>query len=220
MTPAARSFVFTVAAAAALGFSRLLESRTLKGGLLAIVASILGVITALGVEWLMFKLPLRFHRLRRLLDRRSALEGLWLIEVPEQRERPFALAQIEYDMSSGDYTYSGIAVDESYNIAATWQSHTVAIDMSKNQLLHLGEGTVVGDIVTSVRNLGLLHFQRDLSGSYARGYAFFVDFGTDPLKHFYTLERVTDAPPLSSQEDVRSFLRDSASAPRIEETSS
>jgi hypothetical protein len=113
---------------------------------------------------------------------------------------------IEYNTTADDYNYHGVAFDDSLKVQASWQSLRVVIDLEQNQVAHIGEGTIVGPASETVRNFGLLSFERDQRGVYARGYAFFVDFGSTPIKHFYTLERVTGPPDLSTHDDVRQFL--------------
>ncbi len=206
MSSAIRSFFFAVAAAAALALSRVLESPALKGLPLIVISAVLGVVTAAIVEWLVLKLPLRVKRLRALVDPRAALEGVWVIEVHDQPERSLALAVVEYNKASDDYNYHGVAFDQAYEVAATWHSLKVVIDIDNNQLAHIGEGTIVGTSSETVRNFGLLSFERDQRGAYTRGYAFFVDFGSSPLKRSYILERVMGSPILSTHDDVRQFL--------------
>ncbi|MEU8633232.1 hypothetical protein AB0C38_13750 [Amycolatopsis sp. NPDC048633] len=206
MSIAVRSFFFAIAAAAALGVSRLLQSPTLRDGPLVVISAVLGVLLAAVVERVVLRLPLRFKKLRRLVDRRAAFEGIWLIDVQDQPERPVALAVIEYNPINDDYNYHGVAFDPSYQVRATWQSSKTLIDLDHNQLAHIGEGTLVGDPAETVRNFGLLSFDRNHKGKYTRGYAFFVDFGSVPIKRFYTMERILDSPTLSSHDDVRQYL--------------
>ncbi len=208
MNAAVRSFFFAVAAAVALAISRLLEGAELQRGLLGVIAAVVGVASATVVEFLLLRFPLRFRLLRRLVDRRAAFEGTWLINVSGQPERPLALATIEYNASADDYNYHGVAFDESYQVQAAWHSIRMVIDLEQNQIAHIGEGTTVGPTSETVRNFGLLNFERDRDGRYTRGYAFFVDFGAEPIKRFYTLERVPGRPRVATHDDVRQLLKD------------
>jgi hypothetical protein len=206
VSTAARSFFFAIAAAAALALSYFLESPALSGGPLVVISAVLGVVVAAVVEWLTLRLPLRFGPLRRIIDGRAAFEGVWIIEVHDQPERSLALAVVEYNEASDNYNYHGVAFDDDYQVRATWHSQRVVIDVERNQLIHIGEGTIFGSPSETVRNFGLLSFERGQKGAYTRGYAFFVDFGSSPIKRSYTLERVAGSPVLSTHDEVRQFL--------------
>jgi hypothetical protein len=185
-----RSFFFAVAAAVATQTNEYLKNQHFGNSISLVISAIAGVILARGVEWLTLELPMNVRILRRIIDPKAQFEGNWLIHVEDDPEKPLCVATIEYNTNTSNYDYHGVAFDKQGNTKATWHSEELYINLDKSQVIHIGEGKLFGNVTEIVKNFGMLDFEKNVKGSFTRGYAFFVDFGTVPVKRYYFLDRI------------------------------
>ena len=107
-----RSILVAAAATMAVVINDHFTTQGIDGPVSLAISAIGAVLFAAATEWLSTELPLRWSWSRRLVDPRAKFEGHWLIHVPEQAERPLALASLQYNRHSGSYLYRGTAFDE------------------------------------------------------------------------------------------------------------
>lgn len=151
------------------------------------------VFVGLAAHWLVDG-AMRFRRYRRIFDPRSQYEGYWLATVGDLREREHAIGVLSYNPHSGNYVYSGRALDENFAVAATWGSSNVEIDLDQDRLRYLYHSNI-GLRSGSVEGFGYIYFDRTPEGDIDTARGFFVDVesGAGAHHHHYTMQRIPDS---------------------------
>ena len=166
------------------------------------------------VQFMILDLPMYCKPMRRCIDPRAKLEGLWFIQVDNLPERPYSLAKIEYIPGSKSFLYTGTAYDVRGIAMTKWKSKDLTFDLSVHEMRFLYEAWMLDESGDFVKAAGIATFDKNSRGTYVRADGYFVDFGPNVIKRQFHSEKVNRKDLLahlgkrhiSSGDDVNALL--------------
>jgi hypothetical protein len=163
---------------------------------LALVLPVAAVVHS-WTDFLVCKLPMRFHWSRRLLSHIASIEGYWL-QCVYDTPNPFSILCIEFDPAKNSYRYHGTNYNKNGTLNAHFDSEHASIEASGNELTFKFVAAVYRQNraqnnvdIDGARGYGTITFTTETGRNFVSGRGEFFEASPDPNWRRFELFKIS-----------------------------
>lgn len=118
------------------------------------------------------------------------IEGVWLEEIPADKERSFSIGIIKYDKAKDRYIFDGANYQINGKPYCTWRTVLFYVDIGSMQITYFFKASKIGIASEENSGFGVLNLRINKSGAYTLKDGFYIEAKPEAKSLTHTLTKI------------------------------